>query len=352
MTKVAGVIAGILAICIQLLLRQIPSTAEWVYGALYMLLRYIYDYTLGLLPVPGVFSFIILSIAVIYWRLLGGKKYGNKQGGFTWPLRITNGLGWLIFLFYFLWAWNYARPPISQRATLSLEPIPLATLDSAWHISLERMTELRNQLPDRTLMVSDLPNQLESSFRPFLESTLAKLGFPSPGRPRVRLLYPKGLLLRLSTAGVYIPFAMEGHVDPGLHPLQWPSVIAHEMSHGYGVTDEGSCNFTGYLACRSHDAPIVRYSGELGYWRYLNGALRRLDPENYSQRKQQIPARIWADLIEIELALKKYPDIWPSGRRIFYDRYLKSQGISEGEASYSRVIMLVRAWEKRETGAN
>ena len=48
--------------------------------------------------------------------------------------------------------------------------------------------------------------------------------------------------------------------------------------------------------------------------------------------------------------LDKYPDIMPAFRNYAYDQYLKSQGISEGLASYSQIIMLVDAWERKRKG--
>ncbi|MCB0582976.1 MAG: DUF3810 family protein, partial [Phaeodactylibacter sp.] len=69
--------------------------------------------------------------------------------------------------------------------------------------------------------------------------------------------------------GLYFPFTGEGHIDAGLHPLQKPYVMAHELAHGYGFGDEGTCNFLGYLACIGSDDPVIAYIGHLNYWRTL-----------------------------------------------------------------------------------
>ena len=91
---------------------------------------------------------------------------------------------------------------------------------------------------------------------------------PHSGRVRVRQPWPNGFLLRWSTAGIYIPQTGEGHIDRGLLAVQKPFTIAHEMAHGYGVADEGACNFIAWLACSQSRDPWVRFGGALTYWRY------------------------------------------------------------------------------------
>jgi len=134
--------------------------------------------------------------------------------------------------------------------------------------------------------------------------------------------------LRFGTAGLYWPFVGEGNIDSGLHELQQPFTMAHELAHGYGITNEGVCNFIAYLACQNAENDFIRYSGLVTYWRYAAIAYQGF--EN----------------------LDKYPDIMPTFRNFAYDKYLKSQGISEGLASYSQIIMLVDAWERRDDKNN
>ena len=83
----------------------------------------------------------------------------------------------------------------------------------------------------------------------------------------------------------------------------------------------------------------------VAYWRYLAIAYRGLQPEKYEQFREQLPTGFLADMEAINQELAKYPDIMPRFRNFAYDQYLKSQGISEGLASYSQIVMLVDAWE-------
>ena len=51
--------------------------------------------------------------------------------------------------------------------------------------------------------------------------------------------------------------------------LQIPFTLAHEMAHGYGITDEGDCNTLAYLVCLHSKNKAIQYSGLLAYLRYL-----------------------------------------------------------------------------------
>ena len=180
-----------------------------------------------------------------------------------------------------------------------------------------------------------------------VEKLLEKLGYPTAGEVRGRLLQPKGILLRFSTAGVYFPWTGESNIDAGLHPVQIPFTLAHEFAHGYGFTDEGTCNFLAYLACIQSDNKLFRYSGQLSYWRYLASAYRRHNREAYKVFFEKLPKGVVADLYDIDANSDKYPDILPRFRDAAYDTYLKTQGISEGEKNYSRIIMLVKSWREK-----
>ncbi len=180
--------------------------------------------------------------------------------------------------------------------------------------------------------------------RHLLTNVLRNFNYPIPAKVRGRLLFPKGILLRISTAGVYIPFTGEGHIDPGLHHLQLPFVMAHEMSHAYGIGGEGDCNFLAYLSCTSSENSYLKYVGFLYYWRYVAPDYRAYRPEEYKIIWENLPLGIKNDLRAIREEMNKYPDILPAVRDAAYNTYLKAQGIDDGIKNYDRVTMLAHAW--------
>jgi hypothetical protein len=162
----------------------------------------------------------------------------------------------------------------------------------------------------------------------------------------VKPLYPEGMLLSISTAGFYLPFAGEGYIDPGLHTLQWSFTIAHEMAHVQGLTDEGSCNFIGLLTCLHSQDAVIRYSGLLSYWGYLYRQMIQLDPNNAKLVRNDLTPAVRADLRAIRRKINEYPDIFPRFRNLVYDSYLKTHGIPDGLRSYDGMVDLMIRWKQ------
>jgi hypothetical protein len=190
--------------------------------------------------------------------------------------------------------------------------------------------------------------ELEREVRNNAERGFNYLNLPSPGSPRVRCLLPKGVLLGTSTAGIYIPYAVEAHFDGGLHPLTWPYVMSHEISHAFGVTDEGECNFLASILCQLSSQADMKYSGAIHDLRYVFSALLR-SGEDIHHLRAQIPVVIKDDLKAIQVKHDEYPHYIPEDiRNWIYDSYLKSQGVKSGLSSYGEVLGLLIAWRTRE----
>jgi len=94
--------------------------------------------------------------------------------------------------------------------------------------------------------------------------------------------------------------------------------MAHEITHGYGITNEGICNFIAYLACQKSSDPFIKYAGLVAYWRYLAGAYQQHKKEEYWSYREQLPKGFLADMDAINTTLRQYPDIMPQFRNFAY----------------------------------
>ncbi len=354
--KYIWIALGLLALVLDRWLATIPHWVDQYYfRGIFQIFRWVYDHTLGLLPLPMVYITLIIFIvytARIFTKMIKKAKAGNWIKGFQdGLLGLLAFFGGALFFFYFLWGFNYNRPDIYTDLGMK-EP----TVDSIYLLKeIDRVTQ--KLISTRALVSTDsinavsadeIPENLESIIRNDLELLLESWEVPTHGRVRVRKLLPMGILLRFSTAGVYVPYALEGHIDGGLHPIQWPFTMAHEMTHGYGYGDEGTCNFIGYLACLNSEHAVIRYSAIRAYWRYLMSDLRMLDKQQYRQRLKELPRGVKVDLNEIIEYMDRYPDIMPAVRDKVYDTYLKSHGVKAGLANYSHMIKYVKAYEERQ----
>lgn len=250
--------------------------------------------------------------------------------------------------FMWLWGFNYLRIPVEQTMQFNPQPIPVVDLKQKLIERLPDLETARNALPGISYTAIDtsfMPDDFEEKIRSLVQSTLMKYGYPASTNVQGRFL-PKGVLLRIKTAGVYFPFVGESNIDAGLHPLQYSETLAHEFSHAYGFGDEGTCSFIAYLALKDASDPFIRYSLLLDYWRTLATNYLRYDNEDYQAFRKTLPAGLIADLNAISENRRKYPSLFPNARNVIYDSYLKAQGIEEGLQNYNRVIMLVEGFEK------
>ena len=313
---------------------------------IFQIIRVLYDYSFGLIPFPVVY---ILFILLLYLGFSFTRKMFRREISLlNIILSLVRFSAVIISLFYILWGFNYNQSAVESKMLLPSLAMDTADLQNEFSASSNELFQVLEEIERKGWQLEDLliKTTKESDIRINLEGVLSDIGYPTYGRVRVRLLNPNGTLLVWNTAGVYIPFVSEGHVDNGLLSYQKPFTLAHEMSHGYGITDEGSCNFLAYLACRNADDLFIRFSGILSYWRYVASEYRMQDEQAYSNAYKKFPPLLVNVLKEIYKNNDLYPEILPSLRYTVYDNYLKAQGIEEGMRNYSRVVQLVTAWRK------
>ncbi len=323
------------------------------------LFRTAWDHSLGLLPFPLFYLFwagVIVGLVREGWRFRqlrksfpnGGRRYAVSAVGYRFFSLL------LILLLSFLWSWgfNYGRVPVEERMNFPVYEPGLGELRQRVYSTAEDLSRSRAAITADTqaLEAARFPVDLEGGVRTLVAAALVRHGYPAPGRPRGWALWPKGILMRLGTAGVYWPWAAQGNYDAGLHPLQQPAVLAHELAHAYGFGDEGTCSFWAWLAAAEASDPLLRYTLELAYWRQIAGLLRYADPEGYLRwRQENLDPGIRNDLEAIYANGALYEDIAPALRDATYTAYLKAQGIHEGLLNYGRVVRLVEGYRKRFT---
>ncbi len=272
-----------------------------------------------------------------------------------WTARLFGFAGLLVGLFFWMWGFNYARTSLEKQIGLDVQPVDSTALWQALRSETQVLDALRRSLVgnDTTALNDDRfwPTHAEDTVRAAVEHWLSSEGFPVGGRVRGRFIYPEGTLSKFGAGGVYWPFVGEGNIEAGLHPLRKLPAMAHEMSHGYGFSDEGVCNFIAYAACCEQTNTYIAYSARLDYWSTLANACWSSNPEHYNlQFKPTIPPGILADEQAIIVQNRKFKELAPAIRYQVYDSYLKAQGIASGMLNYEEVLMLVHAWHTKHGG--
>ena len=376
----AWVFMGAGAYFVHLALGKDSTVVEDVYSrGFYVGLRWLWDHSLGLSPVPLIYALLGVVLVWAAWAFLRWKRSRGLPPDWRPPSRLTpeeyrsdvyisrktasvpakigrgflvvaSWAGMFVFFFYVLWGFNYGRVGLERQLRLEVPPVDLGAIKAEAEGTAGALAGTRAAIPraPRTALESGLlPRDLESSVRDSLAKVLEAAGYPVSGRPRIRPLWPGGLLMRLSSSGFYFPYGGEGYTAAKLTAAEKPFVTAHEMVHAYGITDEGAANFLGYLACEDSDAPVIRYSGLLSYWEYVFPELARASAGDARRLAARLPDGVRADLRAAAENWERYRGPVRAAAEAVYERYLKSQGIAEGAKSYDRFVSLVVAWKRR-----
>lgn len=325
-----------------------PVLAKQLYlEGFFQVIRYAYDLFLAWIPLPMVYIILVFLLLYLFNGLFIIFKKGIKN---TWKKAIRsliNLIYLLISLFYWTWGYNYHIP---NQSLVPRDHSEVSTDYLLYEISKVQasLINLRNTISNQetALEQSSYGPTFQDEIREAQEKIIELWDWPGNHKINIRLIRPKGVLLRFSTSGIYIPHSLEGHVDAGMSALQYPATIAHEMAHGYGFTDEGFCNFIALLTCLETDNDYIQYSALLNYYRYLMFDLRKVDRSLFLDYKFCISAGIRADLDKIYEYQAKYPDIMPKVRDKVYDSYLKTHGVKEGLKSYNTLVRLVHDFKQ------
>ena len=336
-----------LALLVLVLSDIIPSSFldRWYYQGIFIWIRQAYDFLLGWSPIPMIYILIAIII-VRFARWLGEMK----KGFLFQTTKAIGGVAFLVFMFYVVWGFNYNQVPLQTRLGFDLKEVSESEIETEFRRATADLHAEAEMLPESLTSdesIMDL-KVYERELRTDVEKALSDLHLPHEGRVRVRQLWPKGLLLRWSTAGIYIPQSGEGHIDKGLLSVQKPFTMAHEMSHGYGVTDEGACNFIAWLACRQSRDSWIRFGGAFTYWRY---AASEMPEQSVKEVIKSFPPVVERALTLVRENDKKYPDLMPKMRDAIYSSYLERHGVKGGLQSYNYVVLMVQQYlENKDQG--
>ena len=310
----------------------------------------------------GIFSWIrrafntfSLVVVLLFWAILifsYFRHHISKEQPSSILRLISNifqPILWLLVLFYWLWgfsyfAWNPEEKMIQNEYTLSKEEMM-----ESFQLHTIKLGQLRDSILNIDSLVNDgIITSKKDLWSTSIKGVLRPLGYNIKGSSSILMAAPMGILLRFGTAGFYNFVISRPTIDPGLHPIQVPFTSMHELAHTFGVADEASANFIGYIACQKSDDALTKYSAELSFWRGLRAACYYEDSIATNTITQFVSKDVRKDIVNIRKQMNKYPDLIPELRDKFYDLFLKSQGVAAGMGSYDMYIPMVLQWEREQ----
>lgn len=353
-----ALLAGALAAGCILLARWMsshPGFAEDVYGrALGPLLGWGTGWLWGWVP----FAVGELLLALLLLRQLFVAARGLwrwRRGDRSTPtllagavLHLVHDAGIVVALFYLLWGFHYARPPLEERLALPGPGVANEELLELARGSVDRANALRDSIGSAG-GAAGLADQVEAAWRERArrDSTLGPVHrwrwSPAKG------LYSSPLFHRLGVAGVYCPWTGE---PTYVRSLPWPALahtLAHEKAHQRGFAPEDDANFMGLMAGLASEDTRLRYGAVLFAQRQLLAALHREDPLAAAPLLAARSDSVRADLERIHRFWQEHAGPAQQVAEAMNDRYLRAQGVEGGVASYGGSLGLLLSWA-RERG--
>jgi hypothetical protein len=232
--QIYGILLALLALILHFLLGFLNSQIVDVvfFRGIYIGVKWVL-WPLHLLPFSSLFLFILVLLAFLahyIYRIYIGKLSVAKA-----LLFVLNLLGVLVFLFYFLWGFNYRLPRMVDRLEWDVPDFSIKNVEKLYNDVTDELILSRKRWENEgnaetNIDFDVLGRDIQELEESWLRQHRLYVNVPSRVRP-----LPAGSLLRLSTAGFYFPFGGEGYWDGGLHDLIIPFVMAHELAHNYDI---------------------------------------------------------------------------------------------------------------------
>jgi hypothetical protein len=233
-----------------------------------------------------------------------------------------------IFVWFMLsWALNYGRVPLADKIPVHNERTDEDSVAAFADRTTDRLTRLADAAHRETLDDVQMGRRLVPTF----EATIARLGDgASFAPPRIKPTIFQITMQLSATTGFTDPWTHEVNVDRSLFAFERPAVYAHEWAHISGFADESEANFISVIACTTSHDPLLEYSGWLLVWENL--------PQDV-HLTHRMGRTAYADIQAIRARyLKNVNQQVERVSRVAYDRYLKSNRVKAGYASYRLFI--------------
>ena len=330
-------------------------------------------------PISGFFPFavgdifIALSIAwVIFYPIyeiglrkklarryffLAAKKgcYPKKKVVFG---RVAEYLLWVYAWFYIAWGLNYSQPNIYDR--IGMKPVEVSeakfkAFAYQYADSLNALSISSDIAGSSIFSDSIVDDGLKNRVRDAVLKEYNKIGYkeginaPFNQHPHAKTMVFTPLSSMSGVTGSMGPFFCEFTLNGDILPHDYPATYAHEFAHFLGVANEGEANFYSYIVCTASADKQVRFSG---YYHIFFHVLNNVFDILGEKEGERFLKHIRPEIIQLAKSDRRY---WlgkrckalDAAQDIIFELYLKGNHVAEGRKSYSGVIGLILAWEKK-----
>ncbi|MFT4202709.1 MAG: DUF3810 domain-containing protein [Chitinophagaceae bacterium] len=297
------------------------------------------DIFYGLLVVGGLvklFRFLRqLFRRKMTWRLLGMKLVKLA----TWCCS-------LYVVFYLFWGLNYYRKGIADQLHLEKKPYNTQELAQLAQALALKASSCRKAITTTQQFAMGRRELFQKSCQAY-DSVCKTYPFLQYRHNSVKASLFGRMGNYMGYTGYYNPFSGEAQVNMATPPVVLPAVICHEMAHQLGYATEDEANFVGYLAASYSQDKVFVYSIYLDLYRYAADELYFRDSVQYFQTSTFLDTLVRKDIYDIRMFYLPYRTRMQKVINVVYGQYLKANNQPQGLETYSDVVSLLVAYERK-----
>ena len=343
-----------LLLVVQILLvkfiSRFPDFIEQYYSTIiYPFISTLFRFFFGWIPfsIGDVFYFLIgLTFIISSYQLIKNRFKNIRLQLF----KLGAYLSVFYFLFHLFWGLNYHRNSLFKTLHLEQKEYSLEALNNLTNSLLTKIKHTQLQLVAHDTLKVEVPY----SKRLILSKT--ELGYNTLSTDYPQFKYqPTSLkksifsvpLTYMGFSGYFNPFSGEAQIDYLVPDVSLPMISSHEVAHQLGIASESEANFIGFLAATKSEDPYFNYSGYLMALRYSVAAIHYKDSVASKKIIKKIPVGILKNIKESQDFWQSYQNKAAPFFELFYDNYLKANKQKDGMQSYSKMVNLLVAYDKK-----
>ncbi len=344
-----GVLAGVchIAICLS------TPFADYFNETVAAFFRVLLSKITGWLPFSVAETLLYFAPVLLICLVIGcvhAAKNGWRQG-VRYLLGVLSVAVLIYVLFVFTFAAGYRASPLSQKLSLSEEPVSADQLAVAAETLSVRAEQCLYEITFQQRGSSVMPyayGELSAKLMDAYDTVCEKYPFIQSFHSRVKPLSISPLMTYTHISGVYTMFTGEANINVNYPDYVIPFTAAHELAHQRGIARENEANFVAFLVCIESEDPYIRYSGYQNMYEYVSSALYSASQEKYYMVLSSLDTRIRFEMIAYNDFFEPYRETVVSAvSDAVNNTYLTLQG-TEGVKSYGMVVDLAVAYLEAE----
>lgn len=229
----------------------------------------------------------------------------------------------------FLWSWGffYFTTGLHQRAQApEVSNEQLAAWGKKIAMTIERPSQLELVNEDSIAQwVGDYLGEKNKAFAP-------------KETARCKAFDDHFFLKKIGIGGIYMPFTAEAYTSKHQSEFSLAFVQAHELSHAFGISNEGEADYVAYRALMRSKNVHAHYAAQLELLRTIRSILRFSDEKLWEQVVKATPIEVNTDLVYLRFQHSLHPEYFKGLGSQINNQYLHAMGVQGGVASYDEMV--------------